>query len=174
MFTGAYPTYHGVRKNGEFALDPAFDTVAEILSGAGYRTAALDPAFCLTAASGSRRDSRCTTTSATSGATRAHGAGRRTATRRGHRAGPRAPTHHSLEPERRAPRPSIVRSNGWRARRAKPIFPFGSISTTRTTPRTTAGAYRTIFTGAQYRGEIAAMDREIGRLIDAFERAAAA
>lgn len=48
LFTGRHPHSHGVPRNG-FILDPANVTLAEILSGAGYRTAAFIASFALDA-----------------------------------------------------------------------------------------------------------------------------
>lgn len=38
IFTGEYPTRHGIRDNGGFFLDPSATTLAEVLKGAGYAT----------------------------------------------------------------------------------------------------------------------------------------
>lgn len=40
IFTGTYPVFHGVRDNDDYRLDDAVTTLAEILGGAGFRTAA--------------------------------------------------------------------------------------------------------------------------------------
>ncbi|MDH3590647.1 MAG: sulfatase-like hydrolase/transferase [Planctomycetota bacterium] len=47
LLTGARPTTHGVRHNGTFVLDDAAETLAERLSAADYRTAAFTAAFVL-------------------------------------------------------------------------------------------------------------------------------
>lgn len=47
MFTGLYPKSHGVRDNGAFVLGDEQETVAEALSQAGYATAAVVGAFVL-------------------------------------------------------------------------------------------------------------------------------
>lgn len=44
LFTATYPRTHGVVKNG-FALGPGLPTLAEVLRGRGYRTAAIVSAF---------------------------------------------------------------------------------------------------------------------------------
>ncbi len=41
LLTGLYPTRHGVRDNGYFALDPGFETLGERFRAAGFRTAAV-------------------------------------------------------------------------------------------------------------------------------------
>lgn len=48
MMTGLYPTRHGVRTNGDAVLADSFDTLAERLRAAGYRTAASVSAFVTT------------------------------------------------------------------------------------------------------------------------------
>jgi len=45
ILTGTYPTYHGVRDNGRFRLPEEMETLAEILRGAGYSTAAFVGGF---------------------------------------------------------------------------------------------------------------------------------
>ena len=45
MFTGQYPAVHGVRYNGMFRLSDSSTTVAEILSAASWTTAAVPAAF---------------------------------------------------------------------------------------------------------------------------------
>jgi tetratricopeptide (TPR) repeat protein len=45
ILTGTYPTYHGVRDNGRFRLPADMETLAEILKGAGYSTAAFVGGF---------------------------------------------------------------------------------------------------------------------------------
>ncbi|MCW8983901.1 MAG: sulfatase-like hydrolase/transferase, partial [Thermoanaerobaculales bacterium] len=47
IFTGTYPVFHGVRDNGNYVVPPALTTMAELLSGAGYRTGAFVGAFVL-------------------------------------------------------------------------------------------------------------------------------
>ena len=47
IFTGLYPFEHGVRNNGNFYLADTLPTLATVLSGAGYRTAAFVSAFVL-------------------------------------------------------------------------------------------------------------------------------
>ncbi|MEO5761086.1 MAG: sulfatase-like hydrolase/transferase [Vicinamibacteria bacterium] len=47
IFTGDYPTRHGIRDNGGFFLDPSATTLAEILKSAGYATGAFIGAWVL-------------------------------------------------------------------------------------------------------------------------------
>jgi arylsulfatase A-like enzyme/predicted Zn-dependent protease len=47
LLTGTYPTYHGVRINGQAALSSVQQTLAEALAGRGYRTGAFVGAFVL-------------------------------------------------------------------------------------------------------------------------------
>lgn len=49
IFTGLDPPNHGVRNNGEFVLTAEHDTLAEVLGGEGYDTAAFVSAFVLDA-----------------------------------------------------------------------------------------------------------------------------
>lgn len=48
MFTGVYPTRHGVRNNGDAILHDDATTLAELLKGAGYATGASVSAFVTT------------------------------------------------------------------------------------------------------------------------------
>ncbi|MEY3213145.1 MAG: hypothetical protein RIT28_3626 [Pseudomonadota bacterium] len=48
MLTGLYPTRHGVRTNGDATLPQGLTTLAELLKGEGYRTAASVSAFVTT------------------------------------------------------------------------------------------------------------------------------
>jgi tetratricopeptide (TPR) repeat protein len=45
ILTGTYPTFHGVRDNGRFRLPAGMETLAEILKGEGYETAAFVSGF---------------------------------------------------------------------------------------------------------------------------------
>jgi len=47
IMTGMYPTYHGVRLNGNTALSEEQTTIAEVLSARGYQTGAFIGAFVL-------------------------------------------------------------------------------------------------------------------------------
>jgi choline-sulfatase len=47
IMTGMYPTHHGVRVNGNTALSPSEETLAEIFAERGYATAAFIAAFVL-------------------------------------------------------------------------------------------------------------------------------
>ena len=49
IFTGEYPTRHGIRDNGGFFLDASATTMAEVLKGAGYATGAFIGAWVLEA-----------------------------------------------------------------------------------------------------------------------------
>lgn len=48
IFTGLYPYHHQIRANGDNVLAESFTTLAEILKGAGYQTAASVAAFVTT------------------------------------------------------------------------------------------------------------------------------
>jgi arylsulfatase A-like enzyme/Flp pilus assembly protein TadD len=47
ILTGTYPSFHGVRDNSGYVLQPSQTTIAEILKNAGYRTAGFVGAFVL-------------------------------------------------------------------------------------------------------------------------------
>jgi len=73
LLTGLYPWHHGVRDNADAPLDPSHRTLAEILHGRGFRTAAFIAASVLAADRGLARGFdvyRDTTTSGDAGAPR--------------------------------------------------------------------------------------------------------
>ncbi|GAH87365.1 unnamed protein product, partial [marine sediment metagenome] len=45
ILTGTYPLYHQVRNNGNYSLSPDLTTLAEILKGRGFQTAAFVSSF---------------------------------------------------------------------------------------------------------------------------------
>jgi len=47
IFTGTYPTYHGVRDNGNYVVPNELTTMAELMRGSGRRTGAFVGAFVL-------------------------------------------------------------------------------------------------------------------------------
>ena len=47
IMTGTYPTFHGIRNNGNYFLPPQAETLAEILKRKGYQTAAFVSSFIL-------------------------------------------------------------------------------------------------------------------------------
>lgn len=47
LLTGTFPTFHGVRDNGQFYLDDSQTTLAEVLKANGYRTGGFVGAFVL-------------------------------------------------------------------------------------------------------------------------------
>ncbi|MEP7118755.1 MAG: sulfatase-like hydrolase/transferase, partial [Acidobacteriota bacterium] len=49
LFTGTFPTHHGVRDNTGFHVDDAVTTLAEVFKGRGYRTGGFVSAFVLDA-----------------------------------------------------------------------------------------------------------------------------
>lgn len=49
IFTGTYPTYHGVRDNGDFVVPAGLTTMAQLFHEKGYRTGAFVGAFVLSA-----------------------------------------------------------------------------------------------------------------------------
>ena len=57
LFTGTFPTFHGVRDNSGSTSATSVTTLAEMLKGHGYRTGGFVGAFVLDAAGASRRGS---------------------------------------------------------------------------------------------------------------------
>jgi arylsulfatase A-like enzyme/tetratricopeptide (TPR) repeat protein len=55
ILTGAFPPGHGVRDNGQFALEPSLPTLAEAFAGAGHRTGGFVSAAVLDAKYGLNR-----------------------------------------------------------------------------------------------------------------------
>ena len=47
LLTGTYPLFHGVRNNGFYYLPPELETLAEVLKGKGFETAAFVSSFTL-------------------------------------------------------------------------------------------------------------------------------
>ena len=58
LLTALEPYAHGVRDNAGFRLDPAIPTLAEVLAGEGYATAAFVSSFVLARESGTDRGFR--------------------------------------------------------------------------------------------------------------------
>src|SRR5262245_39153821 len=150
--TGTYPPYHGVRKNGGFALDPSFDTLAEILRGNGYRTGAFLSSFSLNHIFGLDQgfdvydDVAATKDLITEGEVEG--------------------TRRLIYPERRSAE-TVDRALSWfRSTSRKPAFLWVHLFDAHT-PYAPASPFDTLYSGDPYRGEIAAMDVEIGRLLDA-------
>ncbi len=145
LFTGTYPTTHGVRHNAEYRLRPEAATLAEALSAAGYDTAAFVSAFVLDARYGldqgfARYDDRVE--AATSG-------GFATGTN-----------------ERRADRTTDA-ALAWLAQRpaGKPFFGWVHYFDPHA-PYLPPAPYDQRFAGRLYDGEIAFTDSQVGRLLD--------
>ncbi len=152
ILTGTYPPYHGVRKNGGFALDPAFDTIAEILRGDGYRCGAFLSSFSLNHIYGLAQGFDVYDDVA---ATRDH-------LTEGHVAG----TRRLLYPERPASA-TIDSAIAWLgASSRKPTFLWVHLFDPHD-PYHPPEPYDSLYPSDPYRGEIAAMDREMDRLLEA-------
>lgn len=152
ILTGTYPPYHGVRKNGGFALDPHFDTLAEILRGNGYRTGAFLSSFSLNHIFGLDQgfdiydDVAATKDLVVEGEV--------------------AGSRRLIYPER-AGSVTIDRAIAWlREPSRKPTFLWVHLFEPHT-PYEPLAPFDSLFRDDPYRGEIAAMDFEIGRLLDA-------
>jgi arylsulfatase A-like enzyme/tetratricopeptide (TPR) repeat protein len=59
IMTGMYPTYHGVRVNGNNGLSEEQTTIAEVLSGRGYQTGAFIGSFVLDGRWGLKQGFQC-------------------------------------------------------------------------------------------------------------------
>ncbi len=152
ILTGTYPPYHGVRKNGGYALDRSFDTLAEILRDHGYRTGAFLSSFSLNHIYGIDQgfDEYDDVE----------------ATRELLREDPASRTRTIRYPERSAAE-TIDQALAWLgAAPNRPTFLWVHLFDPHD-PYEPEGAYRALFADDPYRGEIAAMDRQIERLIDA-------
>lgn len=153
ILTGTYPTYHGVRKNGGFRLDPAFDTLPEIFRDAGYQTAGFVSSFALNAIYGF--DQGFETWDDVE-------AGRETM----HMDAPKdgTPTQ-STYPERPGGE-TVTRALRWLelAPKGRPVFLWVHLYDPHF-PYTPVQEYAARFRDDPYRGEIAATDAEIGRLL---------
>lgn len=150
IFTGLYPPAHGVRNNAEFHLGPTPSTLAEKLAGAGYDTAGFVSAFVL--------DAR-------------YGIGRGFATYDDRVEPVAGPTFAAGTLERKAPattdaylawlaaRPKDARLFAW-------IHYFDAHGPYEPPPELAAR-----FAERPYDGEIALVDRELGRALAALEAA---
>jgi arylsulfatase A-like enzyme len=147
ILTGLYPPEHGVRDNGEFRLEPQAVTLAEVLGGAGYDTAAFVSAFVLDARYGlnqgfERYDDAVEPVSATAG-----------------------PARHFNE---RPADETTTAGLGWLAERdpGRPFFAwvhyFDPHHPYEAPPGPSAGE-------DGYDAEIGFVDRELGRLLDGLE-----
>lgn len=152
IMTGAYPPYHGVRKNGGFALDPSFDTIAEILHGSGYRCGAFLSSFSLNHLYGLAQGFDVYDDVA--------------ATRDFLEEGQKPGTRRMLYPERSASA-TIDSAIAWLGAARKPTFLWVHLFDPHD-PYDPPAPFDSLYRGDPYRGEIAAMDREMERLLDAF------
>jgi arylsulfatase A-like enzyme/predicted negative regulator of RcsB-dependent stress response len=150
IFTGLIPPRHGVRINSEDRLDASQVTLAEVLSAKGYETAAFVSSFVLDARFGldqgfATYDDRVETAT---GPAFAQGTNER--------AGP-ATTDAAL---------------AWLARRdaKRPFFAWVHYFDAHA-PYAPPAPFAARFPEAPYDGEVAAVDAEVGRLLDALDRA---
>lgn len=154
ILTGTYPPYHGVRKNGGFALDPSFDTLAEILREAGYRTGAFISSFSLNHLYGVDQGFEVYDEVSASKEFLVEGS--------------RKGTQRMLYPERPAEE-TIDRAIAWLDRtKGRPVFLWVHLFDPHA-PYEPPEPYAKACAGDPYRGEIAAMDSQIDRLLAAFE-----
>ncbi len=152
IFTGLDPQNHGVRNNGEYRVDASLTTLAEVLQGQGYDTAAFVSAFVLDARFGldqgfARYDDRVD-------AAQGGKFGR-------------------LESERSAGTVTQAALGWLRTRQGQDPFFLWVHYYDAHVPYTPPSAYADRFAASPYDGEIAYVDAQIGRLIKALESAAA-
>ena len=152
ILTGVYPPGHGVRANGEFRLPGDARTAAEILREHGYTTAAFVSCFVLDARFGLDQGFEVYDFTAE-----------------------RAPASHTGgHPERSARSVTEAALRWLRARAAgRPFFLWVHYFDPHA-PYEPPPELAQRFPGDPYLGEIAAMDAEIGRLLDGLEAAGAA
>ncbi len=150
IFTGLIPPRHGVRINSEDRLDASQVTLAEVLAAKGYETAAFVSAFVLDARFGldqgfATYDDRV---AAATGTAFAQGTNER--------AGP-ATTDAAL---------------AWLGKRdaKRPFFAWVHYFDAHA-PYAPPAPHAARFPEAPYDGEVAAVDAEVGRLLDAIDRA---
>ena len=155
ILTAAYPPYHGVRKNGGFALDPAFDTLPEILHGAGYKCGAFLSSFALNQLYGFAQGFEVfDDIDATREFLVIVEGGGQAAQRMTY------PERHSRE--------TIDNALAWLAKAGSgPVFLWVHVYDPHT-PYEPPAPFDRVLTGDPYRGEMAAMDQQLGRLLGAF------
>ena len=148
IFTGLIPPNHDVRNNGEYRLDPSRTTLAEVLMGEGYETAAFVSAFVLDRRFGldqgfSHYDDRVETTT-----------------------GPRFGTAESQR-SASAMTDAVI---AWLASRNKdkPLFLWAHYYDPHD-PYEPPPEYAQRFSADPYDGEIAFMDAQLGRLLSTLE-----
>ncbi|MFN0150424.1 MAG: sulfatase-like hydrolase/transferase [bacterium] len=155
MLTASYPPYHGVRKNGGFALDPAFDSLAEVLRDAGYRSGAFLSSFALNELYGFAQGFEVfDDIDATREFLVVVEGGGQAAQKMTY------PERHSSE--------TVSAALKWLAATGTdPVFLWVHLYDPHI-PYDPPKPFAAALGGDAYRGEMAAMDREIGRLLDAF------
>ena len=148
MMTGLYPLRHGVRDNGLMQLPSEANTLAEIALDAGYQTAAFVAARVLSSPFGIAQ-------------------GFETFDEPDHDRSPRVVKHIAERPA-----PEVTdRALEWIARRDpdRPFFLWVHYFDPHD-PYDPPEQFLEQAEGREYFGEIAAMDHEVGRLLDALER----
>jgi choline-sulfatase len=150
LMTARYPFAHGVRNNGNFYLGDKLETLATVLKGRGYRTAAFVSSFILDRRYGLQRgfetyDDRMDTTK--------EGAGVQT---------------ESLEVERRGDHTAAALDAWLTAHARQPAAPFFAWLHLYDPhePYWPPQPFRDAFAGALYDGEIAFDDAIVGQLVE--------
>lgn len=152
ILTGIYPPGHGVRANGEFRLSSDARTAAEILRERGYQTAAFVASFVLDARFGLDQGFELYDFTAE-----------------------RTPASHSGGHPERSARSVTESALQWLRARAsnRPFFLWVHYFDPHA-PYAPPPSSASRFPGDPYLGEIAAMDAEIGRLLEGLQSVGAA
>jgi arylsulfatase A-like enzyme/Tfp pilus assembly protein PilF len=145
MMTGLYPAGHGVHENGRYLSD-RHPVLAALLKGAGYRTDAFVSTFVLA---------------------RQFGLARGFDTYADDFSGGRADRTSRAERSSEETTDAVIAALGQPAS-AQPRFLWVHFNDPHT-PYTPPEPYLSRYPGTPYLGEVAAMDAEIGRLVQAFE-----
>lgn len=151
MLTGLWPPEHGLITNGQSALQPGIPTAAEILSANGYATAAFTAAFVLQAKFGLDRGFEVYDDDLSTADTKGD------------------ELHRS-----RDGRIVVDAAANWLSRRrrqksAEPFFCWVHLYDPHHPYIEHADEFGTKFSDRPYDGEIAYIDRQIGRLLDALD-----
>jgi arylsulfatase A-like enzyme/cytochrome c-type biogenesis protein CcmH/NrfG len=147
LLTGEHPAQHGVRNNGSFRLEEARTTLAEILRGRGWRTAAFVSSFVLDAQFGLQQgfETYEGPLSSSEAAAGIH------------------------EPERGAAEITDAAVRWLAGRGAEPFFLWVHYFDPHA-PYLPPEPFRSRHGEAPYDGEVAYMDQELGRLLEALRR----
>ena len=150
MMTGTYPSYHGVRENGGFYVPEEMNTLAEVLQGEGYETAAFVGAFPLDSQTGMDQGFDLYDDNYSG------------------RNDDRHPRMRRFFDER--PAAEVARAaNAWLSERGTRPFFFWAHFFDAHQPLTPPSPHRERYRNAPYDAEIASVDEAIGRIVHQLE-----